>query len=162
MTRDKHSSHPLIPDSPLATFEVRPAAAGDAAALAALLRQLGSDEPPADLQRLALCLAQPATHRLTLVAERDGVLLGTCSLHLIEHIAHTFARSAVLEDMVVDSRARGQGVGQALIGRAVAQAREWGCYKLALSSHLEREAAHRFYAAMGFALHGVSLSLSLA
>lgn len=161
MTQDSHSSHPLIPDSTLATFTVRPAAGNDAVALAALLQQLGTDEPPMDVQRLAHCLEQPGTNSLTLVAERDDILLGTCSLHLIEHIAHGFARSAVLEDMVVDSRARGQGVGQALIRRAAEQAREWGCYKLALSSHLQREAAHRFYAAMGFAAHGVSLSLSL-
>ncbi|CDF82971.1 N-acetyltransferase family protein [Pseudomonas sp. QL9] len=161
MTQDSHSSHPLIPDSPLATFDVRSAEGSDAVALAALLQQLGNDEPPLDTLRLARCLEQPGTQTLTLVAERDGTLLGTCSLHLIEHIAHNFARSAVLEDMVVDSRARGQGVGQALIRRAVEQAREWGCYKLALSSHLQREAAHRFYAAMGFSAHGVSLSLSL-
>ena len=162
MTQDRHSSHPLIPDSPLATFNVRSAEGSDAVALAALLRQLGNDEPPLDTQRLFHYLEQPGAKTLTLVAERDGTLLGTCSLHLIEHIAHDFARSAILEDMVVDSRARGQGIGQALIHRAVEQAREWGCYKLALSSHLQREAAHRFYAAMGFRAHGVSLSLSMA
>ena len=161
MTQDSHSSHPLIPDSPLATFDIRLAKSNDAMDLAALLRQLGNDEPPMDVQRLARYLAQTRKKTLTLLAERDGTLLGTCSLHLIEHIAHDFARSAVLEDMVVDSRARGQGVGQALIRRAVEQAREWGCYKLALSSHLQREAAHRFYAAMGFSVHGVSLSLPL-
>ena len=161
MREDNHSSHPLIPDSPLATFSVRQANAGDATALAPLLQQLGSNEPPMDTQRLAECLAQATPAALTLVAERDGVLLGTCSLHRIDHIAHAFARSAILEDMVVDSRARGQGVGQALIGRAVEQAREWGCYKMSLSSHLQREAAHRFYAAMGFAPHGISLSLAL-
>lgn len=162
MHQDSHSSHPLIPDSPLATFNVRSAESSDAEALAALLQQLGDDEPPLDAQRLARCLGQPGTKTLVLVAERDGNLLGTCSLHLIEHIAHNFARSAVLEDMVVDSRARGQGIGQALIRRAAEQAREWDCYKLALSSHLQREAAHRFYAAMGFSAHGVSLALSLA
>ena len=150
-----------LPDSPFATFDVRVATADDAAVLAPLLQQLGTSDPLPDTALLALALSDQQPSRVTLIAERDGVLLGTCTLHLIEHIAHGFARSAILEDMVVDSRARGQGIGQALIGRAVEWARDWKCYKLALSSHQDREMAHRFYAAMGFAPHGVSLSLSL-
>lgn len=150
-----------LPDSPFATFDVRVATAADAAALAPLLQQLGVRDPLPDTALLALALGNQQPSRVTLIAERDGALLGTCTLHLIEHIAHGFARSAILEDMVVDSRARGQGIGQALIGRAVEWARDWKCYKLALSSHQDREMAHRFYAAMGFAPHGVSLSLAL-
>ncbi|KAJ21830.1 hypothetical protein M003_05290 [Pseudomonas aeruginosa IGB83] len=41
------------------------------------------------------------------------------------------------------------------------RARSWGCYKLALSSHQDRETAQRFYAALGFTSHGVSLALHL-
>lgn len=153
--------HEATPDSPFATFDVRIATPDDAAALAPLLQQLGDNDPCPDTALLALELGNQRPTRVTLVAERNGDLLGTCTLHLIEHIAHGFARSAILEDMVVDSRARGQGIGQALIGRAVEWARGWSCYKLALSSHQDREMAHRFYAAMGFAPHGVSLSLRL-
>lgn len=153
--------HQATPDSPFATFDVRVATPDDAPALAPLLQQLGTNDPCPDTALLALELGNQRPSRVTLVAERDGDLLGTCTLHLIEHIAHGFARSAILEDMVVDSRARGQGVGQALIRRSVEWARGWNCYKLALSSHQDREMAHRFYAAMGFAPHGVSLALQL-
>ena len=31
-----------------------------------------------------------------------------------------------------------------------------GCYKMALSSNLKREAAHRFYDSLGFGRHGYS------
>jgi len=155
------TDHEATPDSPFATFDVRVATPDDAPGLAPLLQQLGLREPSPDVALLALELGNQRPSRVTLVAERDGTLLGTCTLHLIEHIAHGFARSAILEDMVVDSRARGQGIGQALIRRAVEWASGWGCYKLALSSHQDREMAHRFYAAMGFAPHGVSLSLQL-
>ena len=44
---------------------------------------------------------------------------------------------------------------------AVQHARAWGCYKLALSSNQSREAAHRFYAQLGFKPHGISLALTL-
>ena len=72
------------------------------------------------------------------------------------HIADALAKG-----VVVDRHARGQGVGRELIGRAVERARSWGCYKLALSSHQDRETAQRFYAALGFTSHGVSLALHL-
>lgn len=150
-----------LPDSPFATYAIRAACAADAKPLASLLQQLGTDEPPPDAALLALRLAERRKDRLVLVAERDGKLLGTCTLILIEHLAHNFARSAILEDVVVDGEARGLGIGQALTLRAAEHARAWGCYKLALSSSQSREAAHRFYQKLGFQPHGVSLALAL-
>lgn len=150
-----------LPDSPFAAYTIRAACSADAKALAALLQQLGEDEPQADAALLALRLAELPKDRLVLVAERDGRLLGTCTLILIEHLAHNFARSAILEDVVVDGEARGLGIGQALMQRVAEHAHAWGCYKLALSSSQNREAAHRFYASLGFQLHGVSLALQL-
>lgn len=152
----------LLPDSPFAAFSVRAACSADAGKLASLLQQLGSDDPRPDPTLLALRLTELPVSRVVLVAERNGLLLGTCTLHLIEHLAHNFARSAILEDMVVDASQRGLGIGQALIRKAAERARAWGCYKLALSSHQERAAAHHFYTAMGFRPHGVSLALTLS
>jgi len=37
-----------------------------------------------------------------------------------------------------------------------------GCYKLALSSNLNREEAHRFYERLGFKKHGYSFSVELS
>jgi GNAT superfamily N-acetyltransferase len=150
-----------LPDSPFANFAVRAACSGDAHALAALLQQLGDDEPRADPTLLALRLGELPHSRVVLVAERDGRLLGTCTVNLIEHLAHNFARSAILEDLVVHADVRGLGIGQRLIACAVERARAWGCYKLALSSNHRREAAHRFYAQLGFQPHGISLALTL-
>ena len=150
-----------VPDSPFADFTLRPACPGDAQALSALLQQLTPDEARPDPKLLALHLNEPAASRVILVAERGGKLLGTCTLNLIEHLAHNFARSGVVEDVVVDADARGLGIGQALIGKAGERARALGCYKLALSSNQSREDAHRFYATLGFKPHGISLALRL-
>lgn len=154
------TSHHL-PDSPFADFHLRAASVTDAAALAGLLQQLAAEEPRADTRLLALRLSELPANRVVLVAERDGKLLGTCTVNLIEHLAHNFARSAILEDVVVDSAARGLGIGQALMGKAIERARAWGCYKVALSSSQSREAAHAFYASLGFKPHGISLALTL-
>jgi GNAT superfamily N-acetyltransferase len=156
---DATSQH--LPDSPFSDFHLRAASVTDAPALAALLQQLAPEEPRADTKLLALHLSELPASRVVLVAERDGKLLGTCTLNLIEHLAHNFARSAILEDVVVDGNARGLGIGQALMGKAIERARAWGCYKLALSSNQSREAAHAFYASLGFTPHGISLALAL-
>lgn len=150
-----------LPDSPFADFHLRAASVTDAAALAALLQQLAPQEPRGDAKLLALRLSELPVSRVVLVAERDGKLLGTCTVNLIEHLAHNFARSAIVEDVVVDEAARGLGIGQALMGKAIERARAWGCYKVALSSSLSREAAHAFYAGLGFKPHGISLALKL-
>ncbi|SFP29947.1 GNAT family N-acetyltransferase [Pseudomonas borbori] len=150
-----------VPDSPFTHLALRAACSGDAQALSALLQQLAPDEARPEPKLLALRLNEPAVNCVVLVAERDGKLLGTCTLHLIEHLAHNFARSAILEDVVVDADARGLGIGRALIDKAVERARAWGCYKLALSSNQSREDAHRFYATLGFKPHGVSLAMTL-
>jgi len=155
------AASPHLPDSPFADFNLRAASVNDAAALAALLQQLAPDEPRADAKLLALRLSELPVSRTVLVAERDGKLLGTCTLNLIEHLAHNFARSAILEDVVVDAEARGLGIGQALMGKAIERARTWGCYKVALSSNQSREAAHAFYTHLGFKPHGISLALTI-
>ncbi|MGE8499393.1 MAG: GNAT family N-acetyltransferase [Pseudomonas sp.] len=147
-----------LPDSPFSHVDVRSACSTDAPDLADLLQQLGKDEPRPDT---ALHLRDLPPHRVVLVAERNRRLVGTCTLNLIEHLAHNFARSAILEDVVVDQNARGLGIGQALISAAMERARSWGCYKVALSSALHREDAHRFYQRLGFKPHGISLALSL-
>lgn len=150
-----------LPDSPFSHVDVRSACSNDAPALADLLQQLGPDEPRPDTALLALRLAELPQDRVVLVAERNRRLVGTCTLHLIEHLAHGFARSAILEDVVVDQDARGLGIGQALTRAALERARSWGCYKVALSSAQHREDAHRFYQRLGFKPHGISLALTL-
>jgi ribosomal protein S18 acetylase RimI-like enzyme len=58
--------------------------------------------------------------------------------------------SAHIEDVVVDSRQRGQGVGEALTRAAIALADQKGAKKIDLTSAPWREAANRLYQRMGF------------
>lgn len=141
-------------------FKIRRAQPSDAQQLASLLNQLGHGEPAADSISLAKHLS-PTANREVLVAEQDNLLLGTCTLHLIEHLAHGFAHSAIIEDMVVDSEQRGRGIGRALMLHAIDQASLWGCYKVGLSSAASRQAAHDFYRNLGFEQHGISLAINL-
>jgi ribosomal protein S18 acetylase RimI-like enzyme len=55
-----------------------------------------------------------------------------------------------IEDLVVECRARGRGIGEALCRAAVERARIQGAATLDLTSHQTREAAHRLYQRLGF------------
>ena len=57
----------------------------------------------------------------------------------------------VVEDVVVDSSARGAGAGEALLQAALDAAREAGVRNVDLTSRSSREAANRLYVRMGFA-----------
>jgi GNAT superfamily N-acetyltransferase len=93
------------------------------------------------------------------VAEASRDIVGTFALLIMDNLAHRGAPSAIVEDVVVDSRRQGKGVGKQMMQFAVNRCRETGCYKLALSSNRKRHAAHRFYESLGFRKHGYSFSV---
>jgi ribosomal protein S18 acetylase RimI-like enzyme len=59
---------------------------------------------------------------------------------------------AIIEDVVVDAAARGQGVGEALLKALLEAAQELGAPGVSLTSNPGRAAANRLYVRMGFAL----------
>jgi len=142
----------------------RAAAAADLPALMALLAQLrepGTEAPtPAEASAL-LARIQGSTHHRVYVAETAGGVVGTYALLIMDSLAHPGRSAAVVEDVVVDMSCRGQGIGRRLMQDALARAAARGCYKLALSSNLRREAAHRFYERLGFERHGYSFAVFL-
>lgn len=92
-------------------------------------------------------------------AEPGADVVGTYALLVMHNLAHRGAPSAIVEDVVVAADRKGQGIGRQMMAHAVQQAREAGCYKLALSSHRKRTDAHAFYESLGFAQHGLSFSI---
>ena len=97
----------------------------------------------------------------TYVAVLEGEVVGTFALLIMDNLAHMGAPSGVVEDVVVQSRCRGQGVGRRMMRFAMERCREAGCYKLALSSNLKRARAHSFYESLGFQRHGYSFIVLL-
>ncbi len=85
-----------------------------------------------------------------------GAVVGSYALLVMHNLAHRGAPSAIAEDVVVAAGRQGQGIGRQMMAHAVQQARDAGCYKLALSSNAKRVAAHAFYESLGFARHGLS------
>jgi ribosomal protein S18 acetylase RimI-like enzyme len=95
------------------------------------------------------------------VAECDGAIVGTYALLIMHNLGHLGAPSAIVEDVVVAPDRQGQGIGQAMMRHAMAEAQGNKCYKLVLSSNAKRERAHAFYEALGFERHGYSFRIDL-
>ena len=138
---------------------VRQAVLQDVPRLLELYRLLDvGDDPQLGLEQARqrfLAIAATADHTVH-VAQSDGRIVGTFALILIAGLAHGARPFAIVEDVVVDAPLQGRGVGRQMMRFAMDRCVERGCYKLALSSHLSRDQAHRFYESLGFAKHGFS------
>jgi GNAT superfamily N-acetyltransferase len=128
---------------------VRRAGTADAAAIAALLAELGYETPPADVGR-RLAELERSGRSAALVAERGGEVAGVLTLHIVPvlHEPGGWCRVTVL---VVGQQARRQGLARALVSQAEAIARSHGCVRIEVTSALHRDGAHEFYRGMGFA-----------
>lgn len=137
------------------------------AAIARLVPQLSSSAPPPMATDLAAIIGSDATTlfvaELTDGAATDGRSAGRAgddtddalgdrvvgSLTLALFRLPTGVR-AWIEDVVVDERARGRGVGEALVQAALAEAAAAGATSVDLTSRPSREAANRLYQRLGF------------
>jgi glucosamine-phosphate N-acetyltransferase len=66
--------------------------------------------------------------------------------------------AAHLEDVVVDENWRGEGVGQALVKRAIETAKSFNCYKIMLTCYPKTTP---FYEKLGFEQHALEMRMNL-
>jgi GNAT superfamily N-acetyltransferase len=108
-------------------------------------------QPVTDAHRAAMRALQADPRSTCYVLEIGGRVEGTLTLYFLPNLTHDGRSIALVENVVVDAALRGGGHGRLLMERAERLAREHGCYKVALTSNNRRAAAHRFYAAIGYA-----------
>lgn len=120
-------------------------------AMERLIPQLSRSSSAPTQDQIAAMLAQDSMSLFVFRSEAsdggDAPILGMLSL--ITFTIPTGVR-AWIEDVVVDSAARGQGAGKALVDAAVARAQELGAKSVDLTSRPTREAANRLYRRAGF------------
>ncbi len=111
-----------------------------------LVPQLTNNNPPPSLNDLTALVRDPSS--TLMVARSDqGEIIG--ALTLTVYRVPTGIRS-IIEDVIVDNSARGQGIGEALVKHAIRVARERGAGNISLTCNPMREAANRLYQRMGF------------
>jgi ribosomal protein S18 acetylase RimI-like enzyme len=125
------------------------------AAFVRLVPQLSASNPPPAREELAEMVASPA---IVLFIARDAEfnddIIGSLTLVLFR--IPTGIR-AWIEDVVVDTRARNKGIGEALTHAAIQKAGEVGARTVDLTSRPSREAANRLYRRIGFQLRDTNV-----
>lgn len=142
-------------------ISVRRAAPGDASALVALAREVGSEEgrwilttdawrSPSE-ERRYLKAVRRHPDAAVFIAEEDGRLVARLSLARDPHPA---SRHVADLGLMVASAYRRRGIGTRLLQEAVAWARASGVAKLELHVFPWNEAALRLYESFGFQREG--------
>ena len=114
-------------------------------AMQTLLPQLSKSAKPIEAYDMESIVASPAT--ILYVARADDGIVGTLTLVVFRSL--TGARCWI-EDVVVDGRARGRGVGELLVGAALEGARRASARSVDLTSNPTRVEANRLYQRCGF------------
>jgi GNAT superfamily N-acetyltransferase len=96
-----------------------------------------------------------------IVAERDGVVIGTLQLTLTPSISFQGGKRATVESVRVDKSARGSGIGRQLMLWAIDRAKYKSCISMQLTTNAERADAHRFYQQLGFEKSHIGMKLKL-
>jgi GNAT superfamily N-acetyltransferase len=160
----------------LATIELggsavvlRRAEAGDIPAVVGLLAadQLGATRDGVntaqDLAAYQLAFraidADPA--HVLVVAQAGQQLVATMQLSFIPGLARRGALRAQIEAVRVHESCRGRGLGAAMLGWAIEEARRRGCGLVQLTTDKARRDAHRFYERLGFVASHQGMKLRL-
>lgn len=85
-----------------------------------------------------------------IVADLGGRVVGMLQMFTFRHFQHRGGRCAEIESMHVAQDVRSKGIGSQLLDLAVSRAKDLGCYRIQLTSNVERADAHRFYEANEF------------
>jgi len=128
---------------------LRPFAPENAQQVVNLLQDVSAYQPDQDkIQDLARSFAEQQ-YSIACVAVYNGSVVGFGSLFLLNRVRG--GKSAVIEDMVVHSGLRGQGIGRSILDYLLEHARKEGCFKVSLESS---DTATQFYHASGFIVSG--------
>lgn len=126
---------------------IRHARPADAPRIAELASQLGYPGSAAVMTPRLARLASAGGAVLVAVDGRDSPIA----------VAHVITRDSLMSDaqaeidgIVVDESQRNAGIGAALVAAAERWAADHGCTSVRIRCNAKREAAHRFYARLGY------------
>jgi GNAT superfamily N-acetyltransferase len=152
-----------------ARVTLRAARQGDVGALVSLIAadQLGATRDgvrdAADLAAYTAAYeaidADPA--HILVVAELAGEIVGTMQLSFLPGLARRGALRAQIEAVRVAESSQGAGLGTAMMGWAIDEARRRGCGLVQLTTDKSRLDAHRFYQRLGFVASHEGMKLAL-
>jgi len=113
-----------------------------------LIPQLSSSSNPPNREKLEEIIKSDSA-RILVAEDENRVILGTMTLVIFQIPTGT---RAWIEDVVVDSAARGKGIGKKLNLVALDLAKQAGAKTVELTSRPSREEANQLYKNIGFVM----------
>jgi GNAT superfamily N-acetyltransferase len=143
--------------------KIRPATPADASAAARLMAELakhtrGHIDPGVE-ERLCDLLELPQ-HAIFTAEDDAGQVIGLLTASKRWTLWHA-GPCALIEELVVDERARRQGVGRGLIQAGLDWARAQGCSEVEVSTDHDNSDAQAFYRRLGFESEALLLEYEL-
>jgi ribosomal protein S18 acetylase RimI-like enzyme len=140
-------SFPLMDHNlnPPSNLSIRSAEPVDAAHIVQLIRQMGSDS---DVNEEYVLYYLAGSERGVLLACLGDQIAGLLSYSMRADLYHA-GNSVLIEELVVDERQRGKGIGGALMEALLKQGEVLDCRELCLAVMPANEAAIHFYKSHG-------------
>jgi ribosomal protein S18 acetylase RimI-like enzyme len=126
--------------------ELTEASPSDLDSINQLLPQLSSKARPLTMDQLMELTGADSTFVLVCTNEETEII-GMLSLVILKIPTGS---KAWIEDVVVDTKARGKGLGKALMDYALEKARKLGVKSIDLTSRPSREGANLLYQSLGY------------
>lgn len=79
-------------------------------------------------------------YAIGIVAECDNTIIGFCSMFILPRIRG--GSSAIIEDMIIKSDFRGQGIGGRILDKLIMLAQSRGCFKICLETSIDAQALY--------------------
>ena len=117
----------------------------DAPSVLRLVHELASfdhEECTLDLAYVLSYLEKPGTN--ILIAQEDQEVVGLVSFWIRPNLYHA-GMVCLIEEFIVESSYRSQGVGSKLLMEVIRRTREIGCAEISVSTMTNNEAAVQFY-----------------
>jgi ribosomal protein S18 acetylase RimI-like enzyme len=97
--------------------------------------------------------------QLVVAEDGDSAVVGCLQLCILPGLSSQGASRALIEDVRVAAPCRSRGIGEQIVGWAIAEARARGCKLVELLTHHTRVDAQRFYKRLGFQPSHVGMTL---
>ena len=151
----------------ISSVTIRRARRGDVGVIVAMLADdpLGSarerieDPLPPCYFRAFEALQHDPNIQLVVAEDSGGAVVGCLQLCILPGLSSQGASRALIEDVRVAAHCRSRGIGEQIVGWAIAEARARGCKLVELFTHHTRVDAQRFYKRLGFQPSHVGMTL---
>ena len=92
------------------------------------------------------------------VVKYEDKIIGSGTVLIEDKIIHNFGKVAHIEDVVIDSKFRGNGLAKKLINKLTSVSKKHNCYKIILNAS---DNVKPFYEKLGFIHHTNSMRIDL-